>query len=109
MPKKSKSRYFFKSLGILFLVFISLIIAYESGYYETRAGNRATLTKDAMEKFEADVLKGEVVDINDYLKKDNIDYSNNVTKLGNKMSNAVSEVMTNGIQGIFNTLKGLFW
>ena len=44
---------------------MALLIAYESGYYETRMGNRAVLTKEAMEKFEEDVENGEVVDIKD--------------------------------------------
>ena len=88
---------------------MALLIAYESGYYETRMGNRAVLTKEAMEKFEEDVENGEVVDIKDYLKSDSVDYSNGVTKFGNKISNGISEVMTKGLSGLFETLKGLFW
>lgn len=49
-------------------MFVSLLIAYESGYYETKMSNRAILTKEAMEQFESDVENGEVVDIKDYLK-----------------------------------------
>ena len=72
-------------------------------------GNRAVLTKEAMENFEEDVENGEVVDIKDYLKSDSVDYSNGVTKFGNKISNGISEVMTKGLSGLFETLKGLFW
>ena len=88
---------------------MALLIAYESGYYETRMGNRAVLTKEAMENFEEDVENGEVVDIKDYLKSDSVDYSNGVTKFGNKISNGISEVMTKGLSGLFEALKGLFW
>ena len=109
MKKNKKSKYFFRSLFLLFLVFVALLIAYESGYYETKAGNRAVLTKEAMQQFEEDLENGQMVDVKDYLKDERIDYSNSVTKLGNKISNGVSEFMTKGISGVFDTLKGLFW
>ena len=84
MNKKKKNNYFFKILSVLFFIYLALLIAYESGYYETKASNRATLTKEAMEKFEEDVKNGEMVDIKDYLQEEKIDYSNKVTKMGNK-------------------------
>lgn len=107
-PKK-KPNIFFKILFILILIYIALLIAFESGYYENKLSNKTALTKEAMERFEADVDNGQVVDIKDYLTEDRIDYSNSVTKLGNKISNGVSEVMTKGISGLFDCLKGLFW
>lgn len=109
MKKNKKSKYFFRILFGFFLVYVALLIAYESGYYESRMSNKAILTKEAMEQFENDIENGEVVDIKDYLKDENIDYSNGVTKIGNKISNSISEVMTNGLSGLFNALKGLFW
>ena len=109
MKKSKNSKYFFRILFCFFLVCVALLIAYESGYYETRMSNRAVLTKEAMEKFEEDVKNGEVVDVEDYLKKESVDYSNGVSKIGNKISNGISEVMTNGLAGLFNALKGLFW
>ena len=109
MKKDKKSIYFFRTLFCFFLVFVALLIAYESGYYETKMSNRAVLTKEAMEKFESDVENGEAVDINDYLKSENVDYSNGVTKFGNKITNGISDVMTKGLSGLFDALKGLFW
>ena len=109
MKKNKKSKYFFRTLFCFFLVFVALLIAYESGYYETKMSNRAVLTKEAMEKFESDVENGEAVDINDYLKSENVDYSNGVTKFGNKITNGISDVMTKGLSGLFDALKGLFW
>lgn len=109
MKKNKKTKYFFRILWGLVLVFIALIIAYESGYYETKASNRATLTKEAMENFENDLANGEMVDVKDYLTKEYVDYSNGVTKLGNKLTNDLSAIMTKGISGIVEVLKGLFW
>lgn len=107
--KKSKSRYFFRVLFVFFLVYVALLIAYESGYYETKVGTRATLTKEAMEQFEADLENGEMVDVKNYLVEEHKDYSNGITKVGNKISNSISDVMTKGLSGLFDALKGLFW
>ncbi len=109
MKKNKKSRYFFRILFSFFLVFIALIIAYESGYYETKSSNKAILTKEAMEQFENDIAKGEIVDLKKYVKDEKIDYSNKVTKIGNKVSNSLSDIMTNGLTGLFDALKSLFW
>ena len=109
MEKAKKKNYLFKILGLVFLVYIALILAYESGYYETKNSNKAILTKEAMVKFEEDVKKGEVVDIKNYLKEDKVDYSNKVTKMGNKVANNFSKFMTECLMGIFKGLKGLFW
>ncbi len=109
MKIKRKSKYFFRILFCFFLVFVALLIAYESGYYETSLSNRAVLTKEAMERFESDVEAGEVVDINDYLKSSDVDYSNGITRFGNKLSSGLSDIMTKGLSGLFDALKGLFW
>ncbi len=109
MKKKNNSRYFFRTLNVFIIIFVALIIAYESGYYETKTGNRAVLTKEAMEEFERDVNNGQMVDVKDYLSTEQKDYSNGVTKIGNKISSSVSDFMTKGISGIFDALKGLFW
>ena len=50
-----------------------------------------------------------MVDVTNYLEEDDIDYSTKVSKIGNKLSNTVSEFMTKGISGLFDALKGLFW
>jgi len=109
MKVTKKGKYLLRILSLFFLVFVALLIAYESGYYETKASNRATLTKEAMEQFESDLANGELVDVKDYLKEENVDYSNGVTKIGNKLSQGISDVMTKGLSGIFDALKGLFW
>ncbi len=109
MKKSQKSKYFFRILFCFFLIFVALLIAYESGYYESKMSKRAVLTEEAIKQFEDDVKNGEVVDVKDYLKSESIDYSNGVTKFGNKVTNGISEVMTNGLSGLFNALKGLFW
>lgn len=109
MKKSKKTKYFFRTLYVLLFIYIALVIAYESGYYETKSHNRAVLTKEAMERFESDLEQGQIVDVKDYLKEDKVDYSNGVTKVGNKISSGISDFMTKGLSGIFDVLKGWFW
>ena len=107
--KKKKNNIFIKILSLLFLVYIALLIAFESGYYDTKIRNKSILTKEAMAKFEEDIKNGEVVDVKDYLKEERVDYSTTVTKVGNKITNNLSKFMTKGLSGLFKSLKGLFW
>ena len=107
--KKAKNNLFFKILAVLFLIYVAITIAYESGYYETKSQNRAVLTKEAIEKFEKDLEKGEVIDMKDYLVEERPDYSNQVTKIGNKISISISDALTKGISDLFGMLKNLFW
>lgn len=109
MKKSRKGKIFFRILFGFFLVYVALIIAYESGYYETKSSNKAVLTKEAMEKFENDLSNGRLVDVKDYLQQEHTDYSNKVTKIGNKISTSMSDFITKGLSGIFDALKGLFW
>ncbi len=107
--KKRKANIFFRILFLLFFVYVSLIIAYQSGYYETKMAKKVSITKEAMEKFEEDVRDGEVVDVKDYLVHDDVDYRNSVTKVGNKISGFISDIITKGLEGMVDGLKGLFW
>lgn len=109
MKKSRKAKIFFRILFCFFLVYVALIIAYESGYYETKSSEKAVLTKEAMERFEQDLSNGQLVDVKDYLVEDRKDYSNKVTKVGNKISQGISDFMTKGLSGVFEALKGLFW
>ena len=109
MKKKQPSRHFFRILGILFFVFIVLYISIECGYYETKLSKKSTLTKENIAKFEQDVKNGKVVDIDSYTIRENVDYSNNVTKVGTAISESVNAVMTEGLGTAVNFLKKLFW
>ena len=43
-----------------------------------------------MMRFEEDLKNGQMVDVTNYLEEDDIDYSTKVSKIGNKLSNTVS-------------------
>ena len=69
---------FFGSLIILIFLF-SYFIEY-SGYYEYNLHNKKNLTEEDIKRFESDIKEGKSIDINSYLSKENIDYSNSLTR-----------------------------
>lgn len=106
--KKNKN-WFLRLLFILFIVFLGLYIASISGYYEAQVGNKVALTDKAIKEFEEDVINGKEVDINTYITKDDKDYSNTLTDLGDKFSESMGKILTDGIGGIWDALKVLFF
>ena len=88
---------------------MGLYIASISGYYEAQVGNKVALTDEAIRKFEEDVLEGKSVDIKSYVTKDSKDYSNKFTDAGDKISESIQKVLTDGIGGIWDALKVLFF
>lgn len=108
MEKKKKGTWVLKLLGVLFVLYISLTIAIQAGYYEAKLGEKTTITEEAIKQFEEDVRSGKDVDINDYITNVQMDYSNQTTKAGVFFSKAVEAVMSKGIDGMVNIFKALF-
>ena len=106
--KKKKPNWFMRLLIILFVIFIGLFVACESGYYESKVSHDVALTNDAIKKFEEDIMKGEVVDINSYIKTDTNDYSNSLTKTGDKISGAMEGILSGGLTNLWEVFKILF-
>lgn len=106
--KDKKPNRFLQIVALLFVIFIALFIAGKSGYYETNLNEKVVLTDKQIEKFEQDVLNGEVVDVNSYVLAEKKDYSNNFTDAADKFTEAVEGFVTDGFKGLFNVLKTLF-
>ena len=106
---KKKGNWFLRLMFVLFVVFLGLYIASVSGYYETQVGNKVALTEEAIRDFENDVLEGKNVDIKTYLQEDNKDYSNTFTDMGDRFSESVQKILTDGIGGIWDAIKVLFF
>lgn len=106
---KKKKNWFLRILTILFIAFVGLYIASISGYYEASLGNKVALTDEAIKRFEQDVLEGKAVDVEDYILEERIDYSNAFTNAGDKITESVQKVLTDGIGGIWDAIKVLFF
>jgi len=105
---KKKNRLFWWILGILFVFYIGNYIALENGYYETKVGEKATLTAEQIKKFEEDVASGKEIDVEDYLINEVVPNTNSYSKAGLSFSTKVENFMTKGINNIGKILSKLF-
>lgn len=104
---KEKMHPFFKILFLLFLIFISLFIALESGYYPSRIQKKTILTNNEINNFEKDLKSGKEISSEGYIKEE-VDYSNFVTKAGNGLTYSVGKILSEGSKGLKYTFKYLF-
>ena len=102
--EKKKTNIFLKMLVVMFIIFMGLFI----GYYEATLNNKVVLTDQNIQKFEEDVLNGEVIDVNSYILEDKKNYENKFTNAGDKFSEVVESFVTDGLKGVFDCLKTLF-
>lgn len=107
MKKKEKSP-FFKLISFLFLIFISLYIALESGYYEAKVSKKTAMTEESIKKFEEDIKNGNPIDVNSYTYEEHKDYSNNTTDAAIFIGSKVESFMSSGITEVFDIVKSLF-
>ncbi len=105
---KKKTNYLFIFTIILFLIFISLYLSQINGYYEYKNYSKMTLTKEAMEQFENDVDEGKNVIFTDYLDNTYVDYSNNMSNLGNKTSEIIEYIFKKGLKKSYKIISALF-
>lgn len=108
MEKKKKTNWFLRLVLLLFVLYISLSIAMETGYYESKLNEKTMLTEESIKKFEQDVREGKNVDINDYVIEKNRDYSNSATKIGVFVSSIIEDIMGDGINKMADIFKKLF-
>ena len=105
--KKKKTNPFLRILGLLFIVFMALFIASSSGYYESKIRDKVVLTDNKIKEFETLVQNGEEIDINDFLKDNEVDYSS-FSNLGDKFTSSLENVVAGGAKFIGDILKSLF-
>lgn len=92
---------------VFFIIFISLYFTQLTDLYEYGQYNKMSMTKEAMEKFEKDISEGKNIEIENYL--DTVkDYSNSLSKLGNKTSSFFENIMGDGIKRTFKVIGSLF-
>ena len=108
MNKKKKSSIFLKILGVLFVVYIALFIANMSGYYESKIRDEVTITDEGIKEFEEKVQNGEEIDITSFLNKDRVDYSSNMSNIGDSLTSSFENVISYGANIVSNIFKSLF-
>lgn len=109
MEEKENRDRFLIVLLVFFVMFLIIYITKQAGYYEYKAYNKSTLTKESIKKFEQDIEEGKNVSINDYVVSDYKDYSNTITDLGYNTGKFVENIMNNGIKKTLKMLSTLFY
>lgn len=108
MRKENKFHWFWRTVFLLFLVYVALFISVENGYYEKQNAKKAILTEEKIAEFEEDVKNNKEIDIKDYLEEEHQDYSSLTSKVGVKFSEGMQKIMTKGIDGTIDIFKKLF-
>ena len=103
--KKKKNNIFIKILSVLFLIYISLYMMDNLGYYNINTKNKV-LTEEAIKEFESDVKNGKSIDIKNYVG-DNTNYKNFYSNLGYNLSIGVDNVLNKGLKKVGDILKKL--
>ena len=95
-------------LILMFLLFIIFLIIYyssSSNYYENSNYKKVKFTNEKIEQFEKDVENGKNVNINDYISDESKDYSNNITKAGDFISNNLFDFSSKAIKISYNFIS----
>ncbi len=109
MNVKKKNNLFKRLLGISFIIFMGLYISSISGFYESKLSSEVALTNKAIEKFEQDIKDGKNVDVINYINDEKKDYSNKFTDSGEKFSEVVTKILTEGFSGAWDAVKVLLF
>ena len=91
----------------ILLIFLASYIISESGYYEYTMQQKTIITNEKIKEFEEDVKNNENIDLKEYLKKEEIDYSNKFTNLIYNISDNSNKLARKAIKYLFNKLGSL--
>ena len=107
--KPKKTNIFMLLLKISVVLFLLLYFMLENGYYENKMSWKVSLTEEKIRKFEEDVKNDKIIDITEYNLEEEKDYSNNVSRIGQKLTDSVGKIIVKGASGVVDILKSLFW
>lgn len=108
MNKKKTMHPILKIILLLFFIYIAFFVVDMSGYYEGKIRNNVELTSDRIIEFEQLVQSGEDIDLESFLKKDNEDYSNKVSRFGEKLTLELQDIVKDTVDIIGDIFKSLF-
>ena len=92
-------------LLILFLLFVGLYLVGNSNYYDYDTVQKTRLTEEQIEIFEEDVKNGKAVDVEDYLKINEKNYDNAISRATLTISNTISKSFDKALTYLFGKLN----
>ena len=108
METKKKPNYLKIILIGLFFAYIVLYVLNSTGYYDGSIRRKVAFTESQIKKFEGDVKNGENVELKDYLKNQEKNYTNNTSNVGYAISTNVEAFLNSGIKDFIGFLSKLF-
>ena len=90
---------------LLFLIFLIIYCSSKTNYYEYSNYKKVTFTDKKIQEFEKDIEEGKNVNINDYINDESKDYSNNITKVGDYISNNLFDISSKAIKISYNFIS----
>ena len=92
------------TFGILVILFIGLYISQMTGYYQYNESRKATLTQNAIERFEQDIKEVKNINPANYLEKET-DYNNKLSSIGMKISGLIEKGFNKAMNTLFEELS----
>lgn len=108
METKKKPNYVKIILIGLFFAYTVLYVLNVTGYYNSNLRRKFTFTDEQIKTFEKDVKNGEKIDLKDYLKDREKNYTNNTSNMGYTISTNVEAFLNEGIKDFIQILSKLF-
>ena len=104
--EKKKNNYFLRVLLVFFIIFISLYVMDNLGYYNIASKNKI-ITEEKMKEFESDVKNGKQIDVKEYIR-DDTNYKNIYSDMGYNSSLLIDQALNKSFTNIGRILKKLF-
>ena len=108
MEEKKKINWLKYIIMFLFIVYVSLYVLNKTGYYDGSVRRKMEITSEQIEVFEKDVANGVEIDINNYVKNLDKDYTNRTSKIGYAISSNIDQFLNKGIRRIVKVLSKMF-
>lgn len=103
-----KKKHLIKNIALFIcLIFMCSYVVSKSGYYEYSMQSKKNLTDIEIKQFESDIKEGKYVDITDYLKKKQTDYTSPLTRITIKISRNINNYLKEGLESMFNIVGKL--
>ena len=94
-------------LLLIVIVFISSYLVASTGYYEWTMQQRTIITNDKIKEFESDIKNNENIDLKEYFKEEELDYSNKFTTIVYNISEGSSTFTKKIIKKLFQKLSSI--
>lgn len=107
--KPKKTNWFMMLLKISVVCFLIVYFLLENGYYENKKARQVAFTEESIRKFEEDVRQNKIIDISNYKIEEEKNYSNKISRFGQKLTDKAGKVIMKGTTGVVDILKSLLW